>query len=79
MQTSIFLRVWMLKKGLKESRGNSHAPTHPPLHCNEEEFEIFGVWNKEVQALNIKEFLCYNKGTPDGPIVGLNQKILKKL
>jgi hypothetical protein len=38
----------MLNKKLKEYRGNSH----PPLHCNEEEFEGFGLKKKEVQGLN---------------------------
>ena len=26
-------------------------PTHPPLHCDEEEFEGFGIWKEEVEAL----------------------------
>ena len=28
-------------------------PTHLPLYCNEEEFEGFGLWNKEVQKFVI--------------------------
>ena len=28
-----------------------NIPTHPPLHCNEEEIEGFGLWKEEVQTL----------------------------
>jgi hypothetical protein len=31
------------KKKSKKSRENSLPPTHPPLHCNEEEIEVFGL------------------------------------
>ena len=48
MQTSTLLQMWLLTKKLQEFKENSH---HPPLHCNEEEIEGFGLWKKEVQAL----------------------------
>ena len=27
------------------------VPTHPPLYGNKEDFEGFGLWKEEVQAL----------------------------
>ena len=32
-------------------------PTHPPLYCNEEEFEGYGLWKEEVQNFVLKSQL----------------------
>ena len=34
----------------KEAEGvQGKIPTHPPLHCDEEEFEGFGIWKEELK------------------------------
>jgi hypothetical protein len=38
------------KEKVKEVYGK-FPPTHPPLHCNEEEIEEFGLRKEEIQAL----------------------------
>jgi hypothetical protein len=45
--------------GRDERHNNSleDNPTHPPLQCNEKEFEEFGLWKEEVQNFVLKSQL----------------------
>jgi hypothetical protein len=46
---------WVDVKRLSKSLVDN--PSHPPLYCNEEEFEGFGLWKEEVQNFVLKSQL----------------------
>jgi hypothetical protein len=41
----------LIGRCIRDRKSYGEVATHPPLCCNEEDFEGFGIWKEEVQAL----------------------------